>query len=136
MSAAFVPKRYLVAPDYFGLSSKASWKPWSPAEEHKVARSWLQHRFAEMINLAIAEETGGPEEFAQMVGGSSRTIHDKLVGRTPIGIDDLVTWPMVLGAGKYPRIETLTDFLPPAELVRSDYKDNVVSITRPSGSTA
>jgi hypothetical protein len=129
MADHFSPKDFLVAPQLFGHPD-AGWRPWDPAEAAQVARAWLQHRFVGRITVAIEEETEGIQDFSRRVGLAVRSVKDKLAGRQPIVVDDLINWPLVLGADKYPRIEQSSDFLPPSELVRSGYKAEVVPIAR------
>ena len=130
MPDSFVPKDFLVAPSLFGRP-QASWKPWEPEGELLVAKAWLQHCFVERVVVAIEEDTDGIEAFALQVSAAVRTVKDKLCGRQPIVVDDLVAWPMVLGVDKYPRIEQRSRFLPPTELVRTDFEADVLPIARP-----
>jgi|SRR5580658_5322132 hypothetical protein len=132
MPEQFVPRNYLVAPSLFGQTSLANWSPWDSQDEASVARAWLQHRFVERVRVAIEEDLGGVANFALTIGARERTVAKKLGGHLPIGLDDLLSWPMALGADKYPAIEDRSDFLPPPELVRTDAMADVLPMARSS----
>jgi hypothetical protein len=129
MLGPFVPKDFLVAPHLFG-NPLASWRPWDPEDDTRVARAWLQHCFVGRISVAIEEETSGIADFALQVGDAERTVKSKLAGRLPIGLDDVVGWSFLLGVDKYPQINQRRDLLPPDGLVRSDFTADVVPMPR------
>jgi hypothetical protein len=129
MADRFTPRNFLVAPSLFG-NLQANWRPWETEDELFVARAWFQHLFVGRIFVAIEEDTDGIEDFAVHAGTASRTIKDKLSGRQPIGIDDLVTWSFLLGVDKYPRVEQRGDLLPPPDMVRTDVEADVVPMAR------
>ncbi len=65
-----------------------------------VAKAWAQHLAVLEVNAELASRGMDVAEAARLLGvGNVRTLGQKLAGRDPITLDDLVLWTLVIGGG-------------------------------------